>query len=98
MGGFRLYRKKPVIIQATELTEEMFWREEFLEKALPGKVYVASAAYNKNDGLFDCKFAVETLEGRMYCKVGWYWIYGIKGEEYFCAPDVFEATYELVNP
>ncbi|HVS35889.1 MAG TPA: hypothetical protein VMS17_09925 [Gemmataceae bacterium] len=40
---------------------------------------------------------IHTLEGDMLAKWGDWIIRGIKGEIYPCAPDIFEATYELVQ-
>lgn len=40
---------------------------------------------------------IETLEGNMKASPGDWIIKGIKGEIYPCKPDIFEATYELVN-
>jgi hypothetical protein len=39
---------------------------------------------------------VTTLEGVMSGNVGDWLITGVKGEQYFCKPDIFEATYEPV--
>lgn len=55
------YRKKPVVIEAVQLTQPM---------------------------------TVETLEGVMRGNKGDWLITGVKGEQYFCKPDIFEATYE----
>ena len=40
---------------------------------------------------------VETLEGTMRGNFGDYLITGVKGEQYFCKPDIFLATYEPVE-
>ena len=40
---------------------------------------------------------IETLEGVMLANVGDWVITGIKGEQYPCKPDIFEATYEPVE-
>jgi len=37
---------------------------------------------------------VQTLEGKMQGNVGDWMITGVKGETYFCKPDIFEMTYE----
>ena len=41
---------------------------------------------------------VETLEGGHAVTPGDWIIKGVKGEFYPCKPDIFEATYEEVNP
>ena len=40
---------------------------------------------------------IETLEGVMKLSPGDWIITGIKGEKYPCKPDIFKATYELVE-
>lgn len=40
---------------------------------------------------------IETKEGSMRGDVGDWLITGIKGEQYPCKPDIFEATYEPVE-
>lgn len=48
-------------------------------------------------GLDEAEQLIETLEGTMRASPGDWIIIGIKGETYPCKPDIFEATYELVN-
>jgi hypothetical protein len=45
----------------------------------------------------DC-LAIDTLEGTMRAREGDWIIRGIQGEPYPCKPDIFEATYEPVEP
>ena len=83
----RQYRKKPVVIEAVELTNKneldvLHWINGGKEgggigQAKNGHVYIA------------------TLEGNMKANYGDYIIRGIKGEFYPCKPDIFEETYEL---
>lgn len=40
---------------------------------------------------------ISTLEGDMVANVGDWIITGVKGEQYPCKPDIFTATYELVE-
>lgn len=40
---------------------------------------------------------IETLEGTMRGEPGDWLITGVKGEQYPCKPDIFEATYERVE-
>jgi hypothetical protein len=40
---------------------------------------------------------IKTLEGSLLVRPGDWIITGIKGEQYPCKPDIFEATYEPVN-
>jgi len=61
--------------------------EEGAMSALPGVVR-------------DCDlqaWVIVTLEGKMIVSPGDWIITGVKGEKYPCKPDIFEATYELVE-
>lgn len=40
---------------------------------------------------------IPTLEGNMIVSPGDWVITGVKGENYPCKPDIFEATYERVE-
>lgn len=40
---------------------------------------------------------IHTLEGVMSARSGDYIIKGVQGEIYPCKPDIFEATYEVVQ-
>lgn len=43
------------------------------------------------------KMTVETLEGVMTGNPNDWLITGVANEQYFCKPDIFEKTYELVE-
>ena len=43
----------------------------------------------------DKEMIIHTLEGDMKANVGDYIITGVKGEQYPCKPEIFEATYEI---
>lgn len=76
------YRKKPVVIEAIQLTEESQHRvRQFCE----GKATLWLAG-----------LAIPTLEGVMQANWGDYVIKGVNGEFYPCKPDIFEKTYEEV--
>lgn len=44
----------------------------------------------------DVELNIPTLEGTMKASVGDWIITGVKGEQYPCKPDIFEASYEEV--
>lgn len=44
------------------------------------------------------ELVIHTLEGDMLTQPGDYIITGVHGEQYPCKPDVFEETYEPVDP
>jgi uncharacterized protein (UPF0303 family) len=45
----------------------------------------------------DHELFITTLEGTMRADPGDWIITGVKGEQYPCKPDIFEATYELAE-
>lgn len=84
----RKYKKKPIIIEAVQFTGDNF--EECCK-------FVGTQ--NLNDGTSEDEkyIGISTLEGDHNTSVGDYIIKGVQGEFYPCKPDIFEATYELVN-
>lgn len=78
------YRKKPVVIEAVELTAESFDRDH------PNDLHIVGVVY---DPVQRCAL-MQTLEGEMRADIGDWIIRGIRGELYPCKPDIFHATYE----
>lgn len=82
------FRKKPVVIDAEQLTEEngdrlaQWCGGSWHETHKPG---YASSLY------------ISTPEGRMQAKQGDWIIRGVNGEFYPCKPDIFAKTYEAVE-
>lgn len=97
------YRKKPIVIEAFQMTEER--REdnsewpEWLNAAWQMSRHDEGAVFPvmTPEGMKDNLICINTLEG--YMTVGWgdYIIQGITGELYPCKPEIFEATYEKVE-
>lgn len=86
------FRKKPIVIEAIQMTPEM--RQNFgpfPEWALPHLEGESVEKIANSQRVF-----VKTLEGRMHVSDGDYLICGVQGEVYPCKPDIFEATYEAV--
>jgi hypothetical protein len=77
------YRKKPVVIEAIQLT---FFNIEKVEEFVGGDM-------GKNE---KGETVIATLEGAMICSLGDFIIKGVNGEFYPCKPDIFEKTYEKV--
>lgn len=81
----RKYRKKPVVIEAIQCTEEsyrecvLFCGENFIKCRINGDIII------------------ETLEGPHIASLGDYIIKGVKGEVYPCKSDIFDMTYEEVE-
>lgn len=85
------FRKKPVVINAMQFDgtnhfQLMRWAEQ-----------LAGEARWHFDSKPDPMILITTLEGVMRADVGDWIVIGVKGEQYPCKPDVFEATYELAE-
>jgi hypothetical protein len=92
------YRKKPVVIEAFQMTAEAFandggaigqwpdWAQKAVETSGPCMIHMHGP-----NGIA-CK--IITLEGEMDCSFNDWIIKGVKGELYPCKPDIFAATYE----
>ena len=86
------YRKKPVIIEAVQLTRR------FSENAINFIDETCLGDFNSGEFKEDCCYIeIITLEGAMIANEGDYIVKGIKGEFYPCKPDIFEMTYEKVE-
>ena len=85
------YRKKPVIIEAVQLTQfnldELY---SFLGITNKGSFLDCGHGIDPTDG----QFKITTLEGVHVASVNDYIIRGVKGEFYPCKQDIFEMTYE----
>lgn len=82
----KTYRKKPVTIQAVQLTPLNI---EEVEAFVSGDLGMNPAG---TGGL-----VIATLEGAMHASIGDYIIKGVEGEFYPCKPAIFEKTYEVVS-
>jgi hypothetical protein len=94
------FRKKPVVIEAWTVEEI---NAAFARDYWSGLPYCIREAYGKGGwvpgalrngrGIF-----VPTLEGSVFAAPGDWIIRGVAGEFYPIKPDIFEATYEPVDP
>lgn len=87
------YRKKPVVIEAIQVTVKNF--QEVCRFVDAGQLKDGKPE-KYIDGRNRLGFRIPTLEGLMTAKEGDWIIRGIKEELYPCKPDIFEATYEKV--
>ena len=86
------FRKKPVVIDAIQLTSENLMDcIGFVYPDISVVDHPTLIAIRKNKFL-----TIETLEGDMKAQFGDYIIKGVQGEFYPCKPDIFEKTYEVV--
>ena len=96
------YRKKPVVIEAFQMTKERRkdnskW-PNWLNKAWNKNLSEDGAVYPVDFPLSDGrdKLNINTLEGIHEVSWGDYIIKGVQGEFYPCKPDIFRETYEEV--
>jgi len=87
------YRKKPVVIEAFQWTDD--------EKQIEDPSWIVEAIkeqdiYFLNKGTKKVVLCVITLEGVMKAKRGDYIIKGVEGEIYPCDERIFHKTYEKV--
>ena len=95
------FRKKPVVIEAFQMTEERrgsnFDWPCWLNDAWQKDAEEAGALFIDESDPLRLRLCIRTLEG--VHNVSWndWIIQGVKGEIYPCKPDIFEATYEAVS-
>lgn len=97
------FRKKPVVIEAFQMTRERRasnaeW-PEWLNEAWNRPHDAPGAVFPKNYPASDAadEVVIFTLEGLHLVNFDDWIIRGIKGELYPCKPDIFAATYEPVE-
>jgi len=93
------FQKKPVIIEARQLTEENAGEiVEWINSSVPvcSRYYKTRRACERLSGFDDVNLLIPTLEGPHVALVGDYIIKGVKGEFYPCKPDIFEMTYQAL--
>ena len=99
------YRKKPVVIDAFQMTLERRWDNrdwpDWLNLAWnaphgEGAVWPDPDIPPHRDRESADQLVCGTLEGVHRISINDYIIRGVKGEIYSCKPDIFEITYEEV--
>lgn len=78
------FRKKPVVVEAVQVTNAWF------DAPHPNPLHPVGMVFDPIRRVVE----IPTLEGVMTAQVGDWIITGVKGERYPCKPDIFEATYE----
>lgn len=82
------FRKKPVVIEATQ------WFKDGDHPAVKRSQGTTASAISPGILYQSKDYYIHTLEGKMLVSPGDWIITGVKGEQYPCKPDIFEATYE----
>lgn len=78
------FRKKPVVVEAVQITDSTFDNDHPNDEHIVGVLYCPKERVAK----------IQTLEGEMTAQIGDWIITGVNGELYPCKPDIFEKTYE----
>jgi hypothetical protein len=100
---YKLFRKKPVVIQATQWFKNGDHPEDGdiknegnIVRYYRHSTVNGTAICNQCANRFSDHGWVDTLEGGHIVCVGDWIITGVKGEHYPCKPEIFEMTYERV--
>ncbi len=92
------YIKNPIVIEAIQFTAEKingkFPKDVIVNWINEGSNDDNLIAYHEDDGDY---IYIHTLEGNMKARLGDYIIKGIAGEFYPCKPEIFKATYQMVE-
>jgi hypothetical protein len=111
--GMAHYRKKPVVIEAHRWLQNGDHPTDFSDRdnatgsMTREGMLVRYFRHPSMSGEKKCEHCgrtmhshgwIDTLEGGHIVCPGDFIITGVKGEHYPCKPDIFEATYEPVNP
>ena len=89
------FRKRPVVIEAIQVSQRMPWPEWFHDAVSANRV-ITHGLGKWGEG--EPYVEIVTLEGTMRGDIGDWIIKGVKGELYPCKPDIFAATYEREEP
>lgn len=103
------YRKKPVVVEAFQITEKIynFFKENYkdckeiwLKADFEYPVWLVNKKFNlfsSYSNVLGYELNINTLEGPQRVLPGDWIIKGIAGELYPVKPDIFEQTYEEVK-
>lgn len=100
------YRKKPVIIEAFQMTIERRWDNSewpnwlnaaWQKEPSEGAIWIDTGSPIAEGHMSAAELLCGTLEGAHKIDFGDFIIQGIKGEIYPCKPDIFHLTYDLVE-
>lgn len=99
------FRKKPMVIEAVQfnrrlpqaLDQKTSSRLALLAGQPPDELYDLILSQNRPVIDHGDHLIIETLKGNHRADIGDWIIKGVQGELYPCKPDIFEATYELVE-
>lgn len=96
---FQKFRKKPIVIEAFQLTTKILLELLTIQDSENEEVEIKGVGCHVNrfiNGKVK-SLSICTLEGWMEANIGDWIIKGINGEIYPCKPDIFAKTYEMVE-
>lgn len=85
MNFINQWRKKPVVVDAIQLTPRTY---------NDCSLFIGVSSRGTNEHRASCLLEIRTLEGTMTASENDYIIKGVNGEFYPCKPDIFEKTYD----
>ena len=91
------FRKKPVVIEAVQFTEDLAWASFLEQKYIFGRLSVSGSYQPDMHEIYHAWVTIETLEGQMRAELGDWIIKGVKGEFYPIKDSIFRETYEPVE-
>lgn len=93
---FKTVRKKPVEVEAFQLSNDIWWNiydlTEHNQIKINGHILTTGGCEAEKSQ----HFYIHTLEGEMRAELNDWLIRGVNGEIYACKPDIFEKTYDLL--
>lgn len=90
------YRKKPVVIEAVQITLDLAVKCLIDREPGPFGLSVSGDFHPSRRKVYRAWVSINTLEGVMRADLYDWIIRGVNGELYPCKPDIFEATYEAI--
>ena len=91
------FRKKPVVIEAVQFTEDLAKRMLIDRDAGPFGLVASGDYHPERRTVSNAWISIRTLEGVMRAEIDDWIIKGVQGELYPCKPDIFAATYEAAD-
>lgn len=92
------YRKKPVVIEAFQLSYEMAKGQKPCPPWFINAIDNNFISVHYTDKIHGSQYSlIKTLEGEMRADANDFIIQGVNKEIYPCKPDIFEKTYEKVD-
>jgi hypothetical protein len=88
------FRKKPVVIEAEQFTEDLALRMLIDKEPGPFGLQASGNYHPPSRTVSRAWIGIKTLEGVMRADIGDWIIRGVNGELYPCKPDIFAATYD----